>query len=93
MLLKFKLLHLHSLLKKSGYDSVAQLVEHYTFNVVVLGSNPSGITKASTYVGAFFLHFLYLSCEVYNPYCILVVTKKESQSQQIKILEMLTYKV
>ena len=25
-------------------DSVAQLVEHYTFNVVVLGSNPSGIT-------------------------------------------------
>ena len=26
-------------------DSVAQLVEHYTFNVVVLGSNPSGITK------------------------------------------------
>ena len=26
-------------------DSVAQLVEHYTFNVVVLGSNPSGITE------------------------------------------------
>ena len=25
-------------------DSVAQLVEHYTFNVGVLGSNPSGIT-------------------------------------------------
>ena len=44
LLLKYKLLHLHSLLKKGGYDSVAQLVEHYTFNVVVLGSNPSGIT-------------------------------------------------
>ena len=29
----------------SDNDSVAQLVEHYTFNVVVLGSNPSGITK------------------------------------------------
>ena len=30
-------------------DSVAQLVEQYTFNVWVLGSNPSGITlmKAS----------------------------------------------
>ena len=28
-------------------DSVAQLVEHYTFNVVVLGSNPSGITRNS----------------------------------------------
>ena len=28
-------------------DSVAQLVEHYTFNVVVLGSNPSGITTKS----------------------------------------------
>ena len=27
-----------------GKDSVAQLVEHYTFNVGVLGSNPSGIT-------------------------------------------------
>jgi hypothetical protein len=26
-------------------DSVAQLVEQYTFNVWVLGSNPSGITK------------------------------------------------
>ena len=28
-------------------DSVAQLVEQYTFNVWVLGSNPSGITKQS----------------------------------------------
>ena len=27
-----------------NYDSVAQLVEQYTFNVWVLGSNPSGIT-------------------------------------------------
>ncbi len=26
-------------------DSVAQLVEQYTFNVWALGSNPSGITK------------------------------------------------
>ncbi len=26
-------------------DSVAQLVEQYTFNVWVLGSNPSGITS------------------------------------------------
>ena len=28
-------------------DSVAQLVEQYTFNVWVLGSNPSGITKGA----------------------------------------------
>ncbi len=28
-------------------DSVAQLVEQYTFNVWVLGSNPSGITNSS----------------------------------------------
>ena len=28
-------------------DSVAQLVEQYTFNVWALGSNPSGITKYS----------------------------------------------
>ncbi len=26
-------------------DSVAQLVEQYTFNVWVLGSSPSGITE------------------------------------------------
>ncbi len=32
---------------KERNDSVAQLVEHYTFNVVVLGSNPSGITKGA----------------------------------------------
>ena len=30
---------------KKRDDSVAQLVEHYTFNVGVLGSNPSGITS------------------------------------------------
>jgi hypothetical protein len=29
------------------FDSVAQLVEQYTFNVWVLGSSPSGITKQS----------------------------------------------
>jgi hypothetical protein len=29
-------------------DSVAQLVEQYTFNVWVLGSSPSGITKSQT---------------------------------------------
>ena len=28
-----------------GSDSIAQLVEQYTFNVWVLGSNPSGITR------------------------------------------------
>jgi hypothetical protein len=33
--------------RKGHNDSVAQLVEHYTFNVVVLGSNPSGITEDS----------------------------------------------
>ena len=31
----------------SRVDSVAQLVEHNTFNVGVLGSNPSGITYQS----------------------------------------------
>ncbi len=30
---------------KKRVDSVAQLVEQYTFNVWVLGSSPSGITK------------------------------------------------
>ena len=31
-------------------DSVAQLVEQYTFNVWALGSNPSGITKEVHFV-------------------------------------------
>ena len=39
-------LYLHPLSRQACFlhkanDSVAQLVEHYTFNVVVLGSNPS----------------------------------------------------
>ena len=51
---KIMLLYLHSqkqinkllgTAKKCRLDSVAQLVEHYTFNVGVLGSNPSGITE------------------------------------------------
>ena len=33
-------------------DPVAQLVEHNTFNVGVLGSSPSGITKALAKAGA-----------------------------------------
>ncbi len=36
-------LFLHSFIKIK-YDSVAQLVEQYTFNVWVLGSSPSRIT-------------------------------------------------
>lgn len=28
-------------------DSVAQLVEHHTFNVGVMGSNPIGVTNLS----------------------------------------------
>ena len=38
----FETSYLCHLIKK---DLVAQLVEQYTFNVWVLGSNPSGITK------------------------------------------------
>lgn len=33
----------------SADDSVAQLVEHNTFNVGVLGSNPNGITYCVDY--------------------------------------------
>lgn len=43
-------------LANSWIDLVAQLVEHYTFNVRVLGSNPSGVTKKPPLVssGGFF---------------------------------------
>lgn len=37
--------HIFASLFKKGADSVAQPVEQYTFNVWVLGSNPSGITN------------------------------------------------
>ena len=48
-------------------DSVAQLVEHYTFNVVVLGSNPSGITKKESLSKAFFFYSsLYKLNEFYS---------------------------
>ena len=36
-----------------GEDSVAQLVEQYTFNVWALGSSPSGITKLRRKSGLF----------------------------------------
>jgi hypothetical protein len=39
-------------------DSLAQLVEQYTFNVWALGSNPRGITKETRFqqeMGFFFL--------------------------------------
>ena len=36
-----------------GNDSVAQLVEHYTFNVVVLGSSPSAVTSKIEIPAAF----------------------------------------
>ena|GEM_PF-2940640 len=55
-------------------DSVAQLVEQYTFNVWVLGSNPSGITKEAergfrngSRLGSYFPSFLYFS--LWNALC------------------------
>ena len=46
-------------LRKKVFDSVAQLVEHNTFNVGVLGSSPSRITKPLK-TGAFFMAFTYI---------------------------------
>ena len=37
-------------------DLVAQLVEQYTFNVWVLGSNPSQVTKVKTIINSNFFH-------------------------------------
>jgi hypothetical protein len=44
--------------EKDGFDSVAQLVEHNTFNVRVLGSSPSGITEKASYEEAFFVYII-----------------------------------
>ena len=43
------------LLRKEN-DFVAQLVEHNTFNVGVLGSSPSGITKNHSEKSGFFVY-------------------------------------
>ena len=42
--MKKKVLYLHPHSRKE-YDSIAQLVEHITFNDGVLGSSPSRVTK------------------------------------------------
>ncbi len=42
-------------------DSVAQLVEHNTFNVGVLGSNPSGITGKKSFTKFVNLFFVFVS--------------------------------
>ena len=53
---KFLLMLIFALLKRETVlDSVAQLVEQYTFNVWVLGSSPSGITKLPEKSGGFFV--------------------------------------
>ena len=44
-----------ALLLKTKDDSVAQLVEQYTFNVWALGSSPSGITKSFRDAKALFI--------------------------------------
>ena len=41
---------------EKGNDFVAQLVEHNTFNVGVLGSSPSGITKNHSEKSGFFVY-------------------------------------
>ena len=43
-------------------DSLAQQVEHNTFNVGVLGSSPRRITKESESYTKVTLFFLYLNC-------------------------------
>ena len=48
-------LSLQPQLRELQYDSVAQPVEHNTFNVGVLGSNPSWITKRTLEIKSFFL--------------------------------------
>ncbi len=52
------------LIKRSfSSDSVAQLVEQYTFNVWALGSSPSGITKSLVILRGFFIR------GIQNSYC------------------------
>ena len=45
LILQKKDIPLHSFSKKIRFDPLAQLVEHNTFNVGVMGSSPMRITK------------------------------------------------
>ncbi len=56
--LKEKAVSLHPLTENKRNDSLAQLVEHNTFNVGVLGSSPRRITKRKEFI--FELLFLFL---------------------------------
>ena len=57
---------LHSLLRdKANGDPLAQLVEHNTFNVGVLGSSPKRITKESESYTKVTLFFYALNAPVY----------------------------
>jgi hypothetical protein len=49
-----------------GFDSVAQLVEHYTFNVRVSGSNPDRITES--YIKA--VKLIFHGFFIYNQKCL-----------------------
>ncbi len=46
---------------EKGNDSVAQLVEQYTFNVWALGSSPSGITEMTKASNVNLKPFFFLS--------------------------------
>ena len=55
-------------LKITYGDPLAQLVEHHTFNVGVLGSNPKRITLRTSAMKSFFFYagfiVLYVACEL-----------------------------
>ena len=50
--LKIKILYLHPHSGNEIKDLIAQLVEHNTFNVGVLGSSPSQVTKLNEFQNA-----------------------------------------
>ena len=65
------ILFLQTILKWN--DLVAQLVEQYTFNVWVLGSSPSGITKLRRKSGLFL-------CEAAKQAC----SRKQARNKKAK---------
>ena len=73
-------------------DSVAQLVEQYTFNVWVLGSNPSRVTKQKISSRRFFEAVFFCLRGEIGRHAILrgwfpkdVLVRVQSQAQQQKL--------
>ncbi len=71
-------------------DSVAQLVEQYTFNVWVLGSNPSGITKVVQNTTTYYEKRLRLASKAFFIYFRATTYHREPENVSVNCFSKMT---